>query len=435
MIPSRSSSHALTIILSFTAIVLCGAVGADSKVRLHAGDWPQILGPQRSGQAIDEPPLASSWEAAKPKLLWRIPVGSGYSGAVISGGRAFLFDRQGQKERLASVDLKTGKRHWRAEWPATYAAGMEPDRGPRSVPALVGGSIMCYGAAGDLVCLDSRTGKINWQRALGKELKADGGFFGAGSSPLIVDDVVIEIVGGKEIGVVGLDLKSGETRWQATTYDASYASPIALRIDGKSLALVPTRMRTVLLEVMSGKVLSEVAFEARGPSVIAASPLPLGRNEFLMTANYNIGAALIRVNGDQLERVWKNADLLASQYNSPVLIGDTVIGVHGREDSPGPVHLRGLHAEKQQVVWEEALPGPTHLIAVGDQLLQLVVDGTLKLGAVAQGGLTQSGSFSLNQGASQPSLYRALPALSDHILVVRSTQDATHGAFEAYLLP
>ena len=433
MNPSRSSTYALTIILSFAAIVLAVA---DSTNRLRAGDWPQILGPQRSGQAIDEPALASSWEsAAAPKLLWKIPVGSGYSGAVISSGRAFLFDREGQTERLTSVDLKTGQRYWRAAWLATYAAGMDPDRGPRAVPAVVGDKIVCYGAAGELVCIDSISGKIRWQRALGTELKADGGFFGAGSSPLIVDDVVIEIVGGKDVGIVGVDLTSGKTLWQAAGYDASYASPIGVLIDGKSLALVPTRMRTVLLEVRSGKVLSEVPFEARGASVIAASPLPLPQNHFLMTASYNIGAALFRVNGNELQRVWKNTDLLASQYNSPVLVGSTVIGVHGREDAGGPARMRGLQIDKPEVLWEEELSGPTHLIAVGDQLLQLVVDGTLRLSTVDSRGLTNTTSFTLPRGESQPTIYRALPALSDKIVVVRSTLDATHGEFLGYQLP
>lgn len=431
MNPSQSTSHALTIILSFFTIVL---VLPNCLATSRAGDWPQILGPHRDGQAVDEPVLATTWNTTPPQLLWRRNVGSGYAGAAIKGGRVFLFDREAQAERVTSVDLITGQQQWQAHWQASYSSSMDPDSGPRAVPVVAEGMVVCYGAAGDLVATEVQTGNILWQRALRKELVADDGYFGAGSSPLVVDGVVIANVGGKKGGVVGIDLKSGKTIWQATNYDASYSSPIAFMVAGKQAALVETRLRTVLLDVRTGKVLSEIDFGARGPTVNAATPLPIGGDRFLLTASYGIGAHLIQLRGAKLERAWKNVDLLASQYNSPVLVGDTVVGVDGREDL-GQVALKGIRAGTQEVLWQESLPGPAHLIAVGNQVLQVVIDGQIRLGTVDGKTLKSSGRFDLAQLSGRPGVYRALPALSRHVLVVRRTQDADSGEFIALKLP
>ena len=433
MNPSTTSSHALTIILSF---VMCVTTLPAQSSRLMAGDWPQILGPERDGRALDELPLVA-WEKSAPQLLWRLPAHSGYAGAVISEGKVYLFDRDSDHERLTCVDLMSGSHKWQARWPATYASRMDPDSGPRAVPTIAGDKIICYGAAGDMVCIDRQDGKILWQRALRKEFAAEDGFFGAGGSPLVVDQVVIANIGAKKAGIVGVDLNTGKTLWQATDYDSSYASPVEVRVGGQRAALVPTRMRTVLLDPKSGKLYSEIPFEARGASVIAATPLSLGEDHYLLTASYNIGALLVRIRGTQLERVWKDSQLLASQYNSPVLLGNTVVGVHGREDA-GEVVLRGMRRGLQQIAWEEPLPGPAHLIVAGEQLLYITVDGRLNLAKLTSERLSTISKFDLlesDRAAHPAAIFRALPALSQHVLVVRQSIDAAHSEFSAYRLP
>src|SRR4051794_12582279 len=55
-----------------------------------AGDWPEILGPHRNGQAENER-LAETWPAAGPKILWRYKLGSGYAGPAVVGDRVVIF--------------------------------------------------------------------------------------------------------------------------------------------------------------------------------------------------------------------------------------------------------------------------------------------------------------------------------------------------------
>ena len=100
-----------------------------------AGDWPQILGPARNGKADNER-LLESWPARGPKVLWRYRLGSGYAGAAVAGQRVIVFHRSGANERLECLGAASGKSQWKADFPAGYRGGVNPDQGPRCVPLM-----------------------------------------------------------------------------------------------------------------------------------------------------------------------------------------------------------------------------------------------------------------------------------------------------------
>src|ERR1043166_8278868 len=60
---------------------------------LRADDWPQWLGPQRDG-VWRETGLLEKFPAAGLAFRWRTPIGAGYSGPAVAGGRVFVLDRQ-----------------------------------------------------------------------------------------------------------------------------------------------------------------------------------------------------------------------------------------------------------------------------------------------------------------------------------------------------
>src|SRR5262245_50075713 len=130
-----------------------------------AGDWPQILGPNRNGQADGES-LNQSWPAGGPKVLWKYPLGSGYAGVAVVGERTIVFHRVGTNERVECLDVAAGKSQWKADFPANYRGGVDPDIGPRCVPLVAGGSVYAFGAAGDLHAVALDSGQQQWSRAL-----------------------------------------------------------------------------------------------------------------------------------------------------------------------------------------------------------------------------------------------------------------------------
>ncbi len=231
---------------------------------------------------------------------------------------------------------------------------------------------------------------------------------------------------------MGVSLSSGKVIWQATDYDASYASPVEVQVAGKPAAMVVTRLKTVLVDVATGDVLSEIDFGAKGPTVNAATPLALGKNKFFFTASYNVGTKLVQLRGGRLTIELAETELVASQYNSPVMIGTSIVAPHGREDFPN-VTLRLLDKESLALAAELPLPGTTHLVAVGEQLLMVSIDGTLQLAKITADKIDIQSKYSVPQTGA--AVYRALPAFSKHVLVVRSSEGGQGGQVTAIKLP
>lgn len=392
-----------------------------------AQDWPQILGPTRNGQAVDSQ-LSDDWPT-QLEARWTFPLGSGYAGPAIIKGRVLVPHRQNAREQLTSLDLATGRPGWVAEWDANYRGGLNPDDGPRCVPAVQDGVAVCYDASGSLTAVDTTTGKLLWKRPLRQEYQAEDGYFGAGSSPLIVDDLVVVCLGGEQAGILAVELGSGRTRWTATAYDASYASPIQIQSGGKTFVLVVTRLNTVLVDPIDGVVYDDVRFGSRGPTVNAATPIAVGKGRYLLTASYGVGATLLRPSGTDLESLFAGSDLLYSQYNTPVFVQNKVLGINGREDV-GIASLRAIDIDSQQVLWEQAEFGTAHLLAVGDRVLALTLDGRLRLIDA------RAKEYRLLAETRLPSgTYRALPALANNRLLVRATQGPSQSQLLMLELP
>ena len=380
-------------------------------------DWPQILGPNRDGKASEIEPLKSDWPAALIPI-WSQNIGNGYGGAAIVKDSVYILHRIGSEEFLESLELATGKQRWRTGWKATYRSSIDPDNGPRCVPTIVGDKAICYGAAGDLTCVHTTGGKLLWSRTIRKEFNAEDGYFGAGTSPLVIGDLAIVGVGGPKAGIVGIDIATGKNRWVATGHDASYAAPIQLKQVGKSgkpLALVVTRLKTVLLDSADGSVLSEVRFGSVGPTVNAATPVEVAENQFLLTASYGIGSTLLSTANGALTETYRGSQLLSSQYNTPVFIKDRVIGIDGREDA-GASTLRAFDPQTRTTLWEQSGFSTSHLIAVGNQVLVISVDGKIKLIDAISANYKPLATSQLPSGT-----YRALPAMSSGVLVLRKT--------------
>ncbi len=87
--------------------VCCGALVAAAPAG-RAEDWPQFRGPARD-DISRETGLLRKWPAGGPKVLWTVPVGQGYAGAAIVGGRVYHHDYDETKVRVGRL--------LRARWP------------------------------------------------------------------------------------------------------------------------------------------------------------------------------------------------------------------------------------------------------------------------------------------------------------------------------
>jgi outer membrane protein assembly factor BamB len=340
-------------------------------------DWPQFLGPTRNATS-PETGLLASWPRTGPPVLWQKEVGEGYSSPVVSGGRLILFHRVDNDEVVECLDAATGKEMWKHKEPTAYDDPYGKGNGPRSTPAVAGGRVYALGPGGLLLCLNLEDGKKVWQRALLEDYPlVERSFFGAGTSPLVEGDRVLVNVGGREAGIVAFDAKTGKEVWKATSQGASYASPVAATLDGVRQILFFTREGFVALDPASGAVRSSKRWRSRNNlSVNAASPVVFDGHVFL-SACYDTGALLLRVQKDGVEEVWHNDESLSCHFSTPVYHDGHLYGFHGRQEEGG--QLRCIEAKTGKVCWTADGYGCGSLILAGGRLIVLSERGALAL--------------------------------------------------------
>jgi outer membrane protein assembly factor BamB len=286
------------------------------------------------------------------------------------------------------------------------------------VPVIHKDRVIVYGAGGDLHCLTLADGKWLWSRAAFKDFGAPGGYFGAGSSPIVVGDRVLVNVGGDRqgAGIVAFSLDKGETVWKATDNAASYSSPIAVALGGMQQVIFVTRLQTLALNPENGKVHWSMRFGATGPTVNAANPLVIDGHLFL-SASYGIGAVYAKLTDAGPEVVWKNDDVMSSQFTTCVAKDGYLYGIDGREDV-GDAQLRCIDPKAGKIVWSKDGLGKGSLILADGKLVIQTTAGKLFLAEASPKGYRELGSAEV----AGPKTF-ALPALAEGKLYVRGPSE------------
>lgn len=404
-------------------LLLCGHAAAN----VMAGDWPQVLGPNRDGTAVDET-IATAWPDGGPPVLWQRETGSGFAGVAVADAAAVLYHRVGDEQIVEAMNAATGKVLWKSAFETSYVPSYTHDAGPRVVPVLHDGRVYVYGVTGNLRCLDLKTGKCVWSRDTYEDYNSkryfrgepSTGYFGLASSPIIEGDKLVVNVGGdeSEAGIVAFSLKDGRTVWKATSERASYSSPVAVTVDGVRHVVFVTRLNVVSIDPATGAVRFRFEFGRAGPTVNAANPVVVDRNVFV-TASYGIGAAMVRIDGGNGELMWRDETLLASQYTTCVQHEGNLYGIDGRQDGP-PADLKCFDPKARKTLWTEPSFGYATLIKVGDKLVILKTDGELILAAA-----NAEKYEPLARAAVSENTCRALPALAGGRLYVRDSETLT----------
>jgi outer membrane protein assembly factor BamB len=399
------------VFVAWQSLVLFGLLSGTAL----AGDWPQILGPERNGRATDEQ-LATTWPEGGPRMVWQSPVGRGFAGVAVRKGRLVLFHREGNQLVAESREAATGRSQWKTGFATTYSSTISPDDGPRCVPLVDKDQVYLLGPGGELACLALATGKQIWLRNICKEFKAPEGYFGTGSSPILEGDKLLVNVGGRDgAGLVAFSPTDGKTLWKATDEAASYSSPVAATVAGVRHVIFVTRLNVVSIDPTNGEVRFRFPFGARGPTVNAASPLVIDDHLFV-SASYGVGAQWAKIGAREAKEVWANDDVMSSQYTTCVEREGILYGIDGRQDV-GVARLRAFDPRTGRVLWTEEGFGTGGLILVGDKLLIMRTEGELVLAEASPQEFRPLSRAKLFETTAQ-----ALPALADGLAFVRDTR-------------
>jgi outer membrane protein assembly factor BamB len=259
------------------------------------GEWPQWRGPCRDGCSA-ETGLLHAWPEGGPHIIWKRPLGRGFSSVAVVGGRLFTMEQEtadsSDCEAVVCLDAATGNELWRFHYPNHYEERF--GSGPRSTPVVDDGLVYCVGPTGIFHCLKADTGKAVWRHDLVEEFCARPSQYGVSFSPLIEGDLVYVTPGGPDDNlVVAFDKRRGTLVWKALDDPMGYSSPIAVTAAGVRQLLVLTNTALVSLCPRNGTTCWRHPWDAAGGFNIA-TPVAFGNYVFI-SSGYGKGCALLEV--------------------------------------------------------------------------------------------------------------------------------------------
>jgi outer membrane protein assembly factor BamB len=145
----------------------------------------------------------------------------------------------------------------------------------------------------------------------------------------------------------------------------------------------------------------------------------LGEDQFLVTASYGIGSVCPTFDGTAATPIWQGVDALATQYATPVRVGDDLYAIDGRDDVP-PADFVCLDPVTGRVRWREPGFGYGTLLVADGKILVAKTDGEVVLvrpDATRLDVLARSRPFADDRPGSP---LRALPALANGRLYLRN---------------
>jgi outer membrane protein assembly factor BamB len=391
-------------------------------VEAQAADWPQWLGPRRDGRTAEK---VTAWKEA-PRVLWRQPVGQGFSSPVVAGGRVFLHAcaRDRDEEEVIAFDAATGQQLWKDSYPRPPFRSVLGN-GPRATATAAGGRLYTMGINGLLSCYQADKGRRLWQVDLYKQFNAELPSFAVCCSPLVVGNRVIVSVGGKGRCVVALHAETGEVQWQALDDPASTSSPVLFaglqRLRGAAPDVVfMTPLRLVGLDPLDGTLRWEhpMVFQPQG-----TSPTPVGVGDRIVASTQAHGAVAVRiarkVDVQTAEPAWQNREM-KSYFSSGVAVGDLLCLVTNALEPLPAAAITCLEAKTGRELWKKEKVGYFHagLICTGDgKLLVLNDSGLLTLLEVDARGANELARAKVCGGTL------ISPALADGRLYVRDDKE------------
>jgi outer membrane protein assembly factor BamB len=334
--------------------------------RARADDWPQWLGPRRDG-VWRETGILGKFPTNGPPIRWRLPIGAGYSGPAVAGGRVYVTDRKlpsqtttpkdpfargviAGTERVLCLSDADGSILWQHEYDCPY--NVSYPAGPRATPVVDGDKLYTLGTEGNLFCLEAATGKVLWSREFKKDFAVETPVWGFAAHPLLDGQKLICIAGREGSVAVAFDKNSGKELWRAlTAKEPGYCPPMIYEAGGRRQLIIWHPEAINSLDPETGTVYWSQPFAVKSGLSI---PTPRLQGDLLFVTSFYEGPIMLRLDPAKPATVlWRghgknerNTEGLHSIMSTPFFDRDAIYGVcsYGQ--------LRCLKPDTGQRVWE-----------------------------------------------------------------------------------
>ncbi len=380
-----------------------------AQTALAAGTWPHLRGPAMDGRVSAALDLG---DAPTLEPVWRIGLGSGYSGIAVADGRVVTAFSNGTSDVVAAFDLATGDEIWRYAHDSVNKARDGSDDGPLSTPLLAVEHAFVVGAKGKLVALGLEDGKLAWSRKLQDDFGSEPPHFGYSTTPILVDGKLIVMTGGTEgRAISALDPKTGKTLWSSVAEKVEDQMPVAMELAGELQVVAVAGKKVMGLSPADGAVLWSHEF-GENDWVGSSNPTYAGPNQFLVFAS---GDAVVlgvgKTDNEYAVSELYRSKTLGQTYALPVYRDGYLYGFRGQV-------LSCMNAGDGERVWRSRPPGGRGLILVDDKLVVFGSDGMVVVADASPEGYRERARIQ----ALEASAY-TWPAFADGKVLVRNLEE------------
>jgi hypothetical protein len=348
-----------------------------------ADNWPSFRGPTGDGHS-DSKQLVSTWSETE-NIRWKTPIhGKGWSSPVVWGDQVWLTTSEEVKgtgmvdKKIAGsnpavkvekvtffavcVDRKSGK--------VLHDIKLLEEKDPQfchdfnsyatPTPVVEEGRVWCHFGQHGTWCLDTATGKTVWER---RDLKCNH-FRGAGSSPIVFDNLLVLIFDGADQQfVAALDKTTGSTVWRKdrnTKYPhdngdnkKAYATPSVITVNGKPELVCPSSEVTVAYDPKTGDELWRFNHLKKNSMNVGARTIA-GHGHYYLLSGYTPMLMALKQGGSGLlpkEAATWSLDKSVPSRPSLLLVEDLLFMISDTG------FLTCVEAKTGKVLWTERLNG------------------------------------------------------------------------------
>ena len=301
--------------------------------------WSQFRGPTGQG-IVDDVELPTEW-SEKENLVWKTKIpGLGHSSPVHDGNFVWMTtaSRDGSKQGVVSIKLDSGEIDSQLTvFEPTSIEKIHHDNSYASPsPFLHDNRLYVHFGTYGTACIDCASKKILWTNT-DFPVEHQGG---PGSSPVLVDDLLIlTLDGAQKQRVVALDVRDGSVRWERSrsapfrpnpiTHRA-FSTPLVHQVNGTTQLICPGADQCHGYNAVTGEELWHVRYNgfSNVPRPVAVGPVAVICTGFFKPELWAIDLAGTG-NVTESHRRWKYRGPVPDTP-SPILVDGQVIMVSNK---------------------------------------------------------------------------------------------------------
>lgn len=366
--------------------------------------------------------LLQEWPTEGPKLNWKVDdAGSGYSTPAVVGGRVYLLGNEGlENEFVAAINASDGKRIWTTRIGNVGNPKQNPSfPAARSTPTVEDAFLYALGSDGDVACLETKSGKLVWQKNLRADFGGKPGEWAYAESPLVDGDTLVCTPGGSDATLVALHKKTGATLWKCALPEgdhAAFASAVINEAGGMKQYVQLLEKGLAGVDARTGKLLWRYG---KAVSVYGANiPTPLASGDIIYCASAGTGGGAVKLkagNGKiDVEQLYFESKL-PTAIGGAVKVGDYLYGTTGQA-------LLCIEFRTGQIKWEDRALGAASICYADGRLYLHGENGSVALVEASPEAYREKGRFTppgQPKRASQMEKPWAYPVVANGRLYIR----------------